>query len=390
MKTKIYFVHFLLLTFISLLSCKTQNKDESMTDVPKEAIKCIITASYEPLLYNSEWICGKEISNDEKYGRDTIYYDEFNNELLVKNNTHLIKRIFYSPKEKKLKTEYTISRNNSKNGIKKDYIRNKDGNWTEINSEIIGDSEKSVSQIFTAKYDNQGVRVEDTDLEKAYRTVYKKNPSNNKIIIETYQILTQDKTHYYNGMKGLYEYGMSIKDTKTKLIKKDYVENYLYGGISGTSETFYSYDINNKLIQKEISKKNVLFGAEYPMGADEATITRLQENYYQSGYLKYYKIKISIQYNKSGEEELHKFYSMRQDEDEFSLDSKFSHRFIFEYNQKGDWVKRTTYPILAPKKKIEKNSSSFSSLRNFVYDDEVINPNTPTEITIRQIEYLKH
>ena len=368
---KLNFHLIILLTLSLFLSCQAQNNDENIKDRPNEAKKCIITASYEPTLYNGEWICGQEFKNYNDYGRDTTYFDEFDNELMVKKTFEIIRNVYASPKEQKIKTKYIISYSYDGKDVpserfqKRIYVRNEKGYLIEIQEEDRYNSKESVSSIFTAKYDNLGNRIEEVDLKSNKTTTFNTNPPEANLIIKTYKTIDNTESEYYKGIQGLVASGITIIDSKTNLLQKESEESYSKGVLNYTDETMYFYTKNGKLsktINNHISNRESTY--------DDGTSSREKV---ESKYIKVY--------NEHGEVILFTVYVPNLDGN-LEITSTNSRKFSYTYNSHGDWIKRIAYPVFPDYSK--KQTSS-----NGIRWNDVGNPNIPKEITIRKIEYYK-
>jgi len=298
----------LLVFFAIINSSGCLNKIENLHKVPTEAKKRIITSYYEPILNDGSWICGEELEKDDYSNLpDTAYYDEYDNLLLSitkhnpKLNTRIKKNIYSLPAESKLKSESTI------------YINKEDLSEKIEETEYIRDSKGILLQIkgkensfFT--HDASGFITQELDINKKIHESFSKTQSTNTLDVV---------------VKKTYETSGEIREKTTYIINRNTKKNlretteYKSSGEMLTVDIIYYYDSSNRLTSRDWKRTE---SSNYTIG------NKTEYRYNFQGDIE--SITMSTQ-NKNG-----------------SYDSKLiSHKYEYEYNKKGDWIKKVVFNI---------------------------------------------
>lgn len=322
------------LLIILLLSCTNkQTEIELIREIPKEAKKRVITSFYKSFTQDGELLCGQE-TEDGTYYRDTVYYDNFNNVLLIKrNDLYTIKNEYYSAKEGKLKKKITIHWGKIEYV---EYIRNQKGLL--IEKKVSGDTLILNREINTTyKYDKNDVLIEENKLDE--KITYKTSPSTKDKIIKTYQVIDNKNQYEYNNIRGLVEQGTEIYDSKNKTLTRKLIEKYNYGYLDRIEDNYYTYDKSGKLLSEIYSGESSGNYVSIPDGLKGKEIDDyIIEHYYGTNLIlkPLDNIKIESIYNSKGD--LIAQYTSNLVNGAYKIYS--TEKFDYEYNKKGDWVKK--------------------------------------------------
>lgn len=338
------FVFILPLLIVAFVVLSCNNKQTEKTEIaqiresPKEAKKCIITSFYEAITNDGVQICGQEI-NDAMHYRDTVYYDIFNNIILIKEHDFsTIKCEYYSAENGKIKKKSTIQRGKIEYI---DYIRNQKGLIieTKVSGDII-DIDRGTNT--TYKYDNNDVRIEENDLTNNKKTIIKTSPSSKDKIIKTYQVIRNDVEYYHNHIKGLVEQGTEIYDSKTNTLDRQLIEKYNYGQTDRIEDNVFTYDKSGKLLTEIYSGESSGSWVSLPEGLKGEELDKyIIEHYYGANLiLKPLDIrKVESIYNSKGDLTDYNTYNLVNGIYQLSFPNKYE----YEYNDKGDWIKKIMY-----------------------------------------------
>ena len=342
--------------FASIIFSGCFNSEYSnIRSIPKEATKRIVTRYYEPLLHNGEWICGREYENYSP-GSDTVYYDAYGNVLL---------RIYL----KGLAIEKHIYQDTSKGKImeshykwfkkygKVQYIRNPNGKRLEVKHS--GDvpllrAPDPVKYI----YNDNGQLIEKQ--YKDYKVRYNYMPPTVDENIITIQTSNEMSTKIYN-------------NTSSKL-QREIREEYRYGKLDSKYDIIFTYDSKGRVIKEETTGKTVGI-VTIPMseaeGVDEIEAYIIKNYYSPPKYFDVGKI-IEWRFNDNGNNVLYLVRDLDPSSGRFRVVYYKSRRYVYEYNDKGEWIKAITFWLdNIPQTDINAEKSG-----------------KPEIITIREIKYL--
>lgn len=369
----------ILLCLMLIMSCSGKQKsiektissiEKTINLKPEEAKQCIITTHYEPIFHDGEWICGEKYSRDH-FISDTVFYDEFNNKiLLIIDGGHIVNRYIYkSPKDKLLDKIYSLSLSEIDSAL---FIRNSENQLNEV---IVSGNIYDLNLESKRYYRNEG-QIKEIVTSNS-RTIFEQSPSEKGLTAITSKKYNKDNVSSGDEANELIKKETKISNSEEQVVRI-IRESYKYGEVQEFINITFTYDGMNRLIKEEgEGNKNSSIYTRVP----KDLLGEKREEFLKNEYLKnleYIPTSYSKEWKYNEYGDLESFIFKNTDESgKLKIEPSCCERYEYVYDDKGNWIKKYSFDMFEMNTIIENGyiRDSYSSKLS----------NEPYLISIREI-----